>query len=204
MKRSGGTKGAPIRPLRLLTRAIGGLALLVITGAGAWLARMTIVERAESRRLTTSTAPWPPVPLGISDGDRDGGARVKGQVPAGDRNRIEGPDASGPSPADRRASEPDADPAPPPGQEFPRQLVLEDAPDPSAPPQPQPPESESVASTWVEPGADGCPESHPVKARLASHLYHLPGMAAYRRTGGDRCYVDAAAAERDGFVRAKR
>src|SRR5579875_3025022 len=57
---------------------------------------------------------------------------------------------------------------------------------------------------WVEPIGTACPPTHPVKAKLSSHLYHLPGMLAYRRTHPDRCYRDAEAAERDGFVRAKR
>ncbi|HVL93936.1 MAG TPA: hypothetical protein VM264_11430 [Acidimicrobiales bacterium] len=43
-----------------------------------------------------------------------------------------------------------------------------------------------------------------MKAKLLSRLFHLPGMAAYARTRPDRCYLDAAAAENDGFTRAKR
>ena len=57
---------------------------------------------------------------------------------------------------------------------------------------------------WVEPVNGACPPSHPVKAKLASRLFHLPGMAAYARTRPDRCYLDADAAEGDGFTRAKR
>ena len=57
---------------------------------------------------------------------------------------------------------------------------------------------------WVEPVDDEAPGSHPVKAKLSSMLYHLPGMAAYKRTRPDRCYADAEAAEADGFTRAKR
>lgn len=57
---------------------------------------------------------------------------------------------------------------------------------------------------WVEPVDDEAPASHPVKAKLSSMLYHLPGMAAYKRTRPDRCYADAEAAEADGFTRAKR
>lgn len=58
--------------------------------------------------------------------------------------------------------------------------------------------------TWLEAVDSECPESHPVKAKLSSMLYHLPGMAAYNRTRPDRCYSDAASAEADGFTRAKR
>ena len=57
---------------------------------------------------------------------------------------------------------------------------------------------------WVEPLGKDTPTSHPVKAKLSSMLYHLPGMAFYDRTRPDRCYVDEAAAEADGFIRAKR
>ena len=48
------------------------------------------------------------------------------------------------------------------------------------------------------------PEHHPVKAKLASGIFHVPGGQSYDRTLPDRCYVDAAAAEADGFRAAKR
>ena len=50
----------------------------------------------------------------------------------------------------------------------------------------------------------GCPDSHPVKGKASSGLYHLPGMVAYGRTNADSCFVDADAAEAAGFTRAKR
>ena len=54
--------------------------------------------------------------------------------------------------------------------------------------------------SWVEANADGsCPETHPVKAKLASGIYHVPGGANYSRTKADRCYVDEAAAAADGL-----
>ncbi|HEY2332684.1 MAG TPA: hypothetical protein VGH94_12270 [Acidimicrobiales bacterium] len=56
----------------------------------------------------------------------------------------------------------------------------------------------------AEPVDGSCPESHPVKGKAASGLYHLPGMVAYSRTNADTCFVDAAAAEAAGFTRAKR
>jgi hypothetical protein len=53
---------------------------------------------------------------------------------------------------------------------------------------------------WVEANADGsCPETHPVKAKLASGIFHVPGGANYSRTKADRCYVDEAAAVADGL-----
>jgi hypothetical protein len=59
-------------------------------------------------------------------------------------------------------------------------------------------------SAWVEPEAGACPVTHPVKAKVASKIFHEPGMLAYERTTPDRCYRDAATAEADGFRRAKR
>jgi hypothetical protein len=57
----------------------------------------------------------------------------------------------------------------------------------------------------VEPGADGaCPATHPVKAKLASGIFHVPGGGNYERTKPDRCYVSAEAAEADGLRAAKR
>jgi len=62
----------------------------------------------------------------------------------------------------------------------------------------------AAATPFVEPVGGICPQTHPVKAKLASRLFHLPGMFAYDRTRPDRCYVDASAAEADGFTRARR
>lgn len=60
------------------------------------------------------------------------------------------------------------------------------------------------APTWVEPVEGACPEGYPVKGKLRSGIYHLPGMLAYDRTGPDRCYRSAADAEADGLRAAKR
>lgn len=62
----------------------------------------------------------------------------------------------------------------------------------------------AAATAWVEPDGDVCPPSHPIKAKLSSGLFHLPGMIAYNRTRPDRCYPDEAAATEDGLTRAKR
>jgi len=59
--------------------------------------------------------------------------------------------------------------------------------------------AESERGTWVSPNSDACPASHPVKAKMSSGIYHLPGGMNYDRTKPDRCYVDAAAAEADGL-----
>lgn len=60
-------------------------------------------------------------------------------------------------------------------------------------------------SAWSEPAGDGsCPDGFPVKAKLASGIFHLPGGASYQRTTPDRCYADQVAAEAAGLRRAKR
>ena len=61
-----------------------------------------------------------------------------------------------------------------------------------------------AGAAWLEPVGDECPPTHPVKGKLSSGIYHLPGMMAYDRTKPDRCYLDAAAAEADGLRAAKR
>jgi len=67
----------------------------------------------------------------------------------------------------------------------------------AAPPQP-------ALADWVEPNGDGsCPPTHPIKAKLASGIYHVPGGANYDRTRPDRCYASEEAAVRDGLRRAK-
>ncbi|HEX2698895.1 MAG TPA: hypothetical protein VHM89_01665 [Acidimicrobiales bacterium] len=94
-----------------------------------------------------------------------------------------------------------------------RKAAAREAPSPPAAPGTASPAASPPAKTrvrkarrrpWVEALGMETPTSHPVKAKLSSMLYHLPGMAFYERTRPDRCYVDAAAAEADGFTRAKR
>jgi len=57
---------------------------------------------------------------------------------------------------------------------------------------------------WVEPVDGTCPVTHPIKAKMSSHIFHVPGGANYERTHADRCYRDAAAAERDGLRQSSR
>jgi hypothetical protein len=61
-----------------------------------------------------------------------------------------------------------------------------------------------AGAAWLEPVGDDCPPGHPVKGKVSSGIYHLPGGAMYGRTKPDRCYADAAAAEADGLRPAKR
>ena len=62
----------------------------------------------------------------------------------------------------------------------------------------------STRPSWVEPVDRACPDGYPVKAKLSSGIYHLPGMLNYERTIPDRCYESAAAATADGLRPAKR
>ena len=60
------------------------------------------------------------------------------------------------------------------------------------------------AQPWVDPEGRMCPASHPVKAKLASKIFHVPGGFNYERTVPDRCYRDVPAAEGDGLRQSKR
>lgn len=75
--------------------------------------------------------------------------------------------------------------------------VTKAAPAPVAP-------TTAATTTWVEPTGDVCPTTHPVKAKLSSKIFHLPGMLNYDRTRPDRCYSTGEAAEGDGLRPAKR
>jgi hypothetical protein len=67
-----------------------------------------------------------------------------------------------------------------------------------------PAEPASGTAVWVVGDGARCPATHPVKVKLKSGLFHLPGMFAYERTVPDRCYVDEASAAAEGFTKAKR
>ena len=68
------------------------------------------------------------------------------------------------------------------------------------PPQP----TVESATPWVDPADSGaCPAHHPVKAKLSSGIFHVPGGANYARTQPDRCYLSADAAEADGLRQSK-
>jgi hypothetical protein len=82
---------------------------------------------------------------------------------------------------------------------FPFPPVPRPAPEPPVAPEPA-----SPAPVWVEPDGDGaCPDGYPVKAKLTSGIFHLPGGANYERTHPDRCYRDEAAAIADGLRASK-
>ena len=65
-------------------------------------------------------------------------------------------------------------------------------------------EKPAPLAPWVEPIDGACPATHPVKGKLTSKIFHVPGGFNYPRTKPDRCYLDAAAAEADGLRLTKR
>jgi hypothetical protein len=72
------------------------------------------------------------------------------------------------------------------------------------PPVPRPSIPVPRVEPFVEPDGDGsCPATHPVKAKFASGIYHVPGGSNFDRTKADRCYATADAAEADGLRAAK-
>ena len=68
-----------------------------------------------------------------------------------------------------RPTEPDTDAAAEPARPEP---AMKAAP-------PAEPESEVAKVAWVEPDGAVCPTSHPIKAKMSSKIFHLPGMAFY-------------------------
>lgn len=65
-------------------------------------------------------------------------------------------------------------------------------------------DASSSDAAWVEPDDGRCPVSHPVKAKLGSGIFHVPGGQMYDRAAPDRCYRDAASAAADGLRASKR
>jgi len=57
---------------------------------------------------------------------------------------------------------------------------------------------------WVDPSGTVCPKTHPVKGKLSSMIFQVPGNFAYERTTPDRCYKSTDDAEDDGLRAAKR
>jgi hypothetical protein len=65
---------------------------------------------------------------------------------------------------------------------------------------PFPPQPALEPSPWIDPVDSGaCPAHHPVKAKLSSGIFHVPGGTNYARTRADRCYLSPDAAAADGL-----
>jgi hypothetical protein len=57
---------------------------------------------------------------------------------------------------------------------------------------------------WVAPEDGVCPGDYPVKAKLGSRVYRVPGAKGYEDSKPERCYSSVEAVEADGFNEAKR
>jgi len=186
------------------TFRLGVLLGLAAGAAGA------VKKAIDSRRpATTGASPaWPPMagsePVTVPAPPAPEQSEV---VPAeGGATEVHEGDA-----AEEHFADTDRQPDVPVPDWTPNVADLQEAPDPPAPAKPKKAAAKKKAAApkrkapWIEPEADGtCPGSHPVKAKLASKIFHLPGGFNYPRTRPDRCYIDAAAAEADGLRPAKR
>lgn len=90
----------------------------------------------------------------------------------------------------------------PPPTPISEAAAVEVQPEPPAPA--EQPDGATEPAAWVAPVDKTCPEGYPVKAKVASGVYHVPGGLSYARTVPDRCYASPQQAEADGFRPAKR
>ena len=69
---------------------------------------------------------------------------------------------------------------------------------------PEPGENGSPMSSWVI-GADAetAPDGFPIKVKVSSGIFHVPGGRFYDRTKPDRWYATEEAAIADGYRRSK-
>lgn len=152
--------------------------LALVAGVGAAVSKVLARRRSEPF-APVSTAPWPPIettpPVAAPDTGVPGTGVPGTEAPATGVPGVEVPAAE--------TSSVQAPSTPVPADEP---AALGD-------------------TLWVEPDDEGeCPTSHPIKAKLGSGVFHLPGMANYERTKADRCYPDAESAEADDLRQAQR
>lgn len=118
---------------------------------------------------------------------------------------IEGPEPSPAAEPPTPASEAVAPPPPPPPAAVAAEAKVEAADRKAATRRSAQKAAGGSSGEWVPPDEDGtAPSTHPVKVKLGSKVYREPGSSGYDRCRPDRCYASVAAAEADGFVRAKR
>jgi hypothetical protein len=185
------------RSFRFGLRA-GVLIGLVLAAWKLWQARSA--AEAPGDGWSGNDRGWsPPPPAPVPKADRPAGA-----------SDVAPPDPIAPS-------APSSDPvAPPPAAVAPPSAAPSE---PAPSPDPAPPEASAtkkaagpssrsddsdLPQVWVEPVGTTCPPDHPIKVKLASRLFHIPGMFAYERTRPDRCYAEEQDAVVEGFSRAKR
>ena len=59
------------------------------------------------------------------------------------------------------------------------------------------------APTWVEATDGEAPAGYPIKLKVSSGIFHVPGGRFYERTNPDRWYATADAAIADGYRQSK-
>ncbi len=126
-----------------------------------------------------------------------------------------------PRPPERAAERPAPSPVVTPATTLPPEpeptAVVEPEPEPAAAPAKKavrktakaakkaaPAKKAARLEPWVNPASGICPTTHPVKAKMGSGIFHLPGGLNYERTVPDRCYESPAAAESDGLRASRR
>jgi hypothetical protein len=120
------------------------------------------------------------------------------------------PGATRPSPAPVAAATPKPAPKEPAPQPAPAASAKPAAPAGSkaAKPGPKGPARKSPTGKakeppgdrlWVEANDGVCPQTHPIKAKLSSKIFHTPASRNYSRTKADRCYPDETSAQADGL-----
>jgi hypothetical protein len=74
----------------------------------------------------------------------------------------------------------------------------------TSPTAPATPPADAGGAAWRPPLDDGsAPDGHPIKVKVSSGIYHVPGGRFYDRTVPDRCYPSEDAAVADGYRRSK-
>jgi hypothetical protein len=69
---------------------------------------------------------------------------------------------------------------------------------------PAPTDNGAAMSSWVIATDDGAaPDGYPIKVKVSSGIFHLPGGRFYDRTNPDRWYATAEAALADGYRQSK-
>ena len=164
-----------------------GLKLGLVVGVVALAVQA--LQRRDSARRRPPPPPWPPLDL---DGEQH---QQPQSAPATEAFSLSATEEEVAEAA--RATEQEA-------AQLQQRLATAPTVEAVTPPSPAPASAGLADPAWVDPDDGACPTSHPVKAKLRSRVFHLPGMAHYDRTNADRCYRDGAAAEGDGFRQAKR
>lgn len=175
-----------------------GLWVGLLTGIGVALAKIFRPRQEHSAVIdlgsTTSSGAhaWPPLeaavatptPVPVPEPDVEPTVSVEepGLVTIGDEPFEE--------------TEPAAAPAPPEPAQVEKPAAKKPAEKKAAP--------KKKLEPWVDPDGNVCPKTHPVKGKLSSMIFQVPGNFAYDRTKPDRCYQSAEAAAADGMRPAKR